>query len=252
MGVDRQGPHSGECVWPSVHYPGSHLPVSYMKRAAAILAMVLIAALGISATVTVHQVVEKPTGAQFIWTDDEAYLFIGWYRLGWRPSYLRWVLIDRTALLPFGSPATNTTPSVLVFKVSRNGVEKQLLDNRQLGNIGIVEGRPSDGHTRWLKTGTNNVSPLQLQQLSADPPAGQFSNVDGWSKRSVLPLANLREVFLPFDLGGKHLRLRVFTVEDGVVAVDLDREAQVPERLWSADQRVRFVSGADYTRLFPR
>jgi hypothetical protein len=105
--------------------------LSRRTKRRALAVTILIGAFAIYAAVApTNYVEESVSGAQLLWSADEACLFVGTKLIGWRRSPLG--LVSAFALgvispLSF-DPSTNFTPSTTVLKITPQAVEHHVLD----------------------------------------------------------------------------------------------------------------------------
>jgi hypothetical protein len=232
-----------------------------MKRIALTLMIVLVGSVVVASLTKTCRVSAKETGAQLLWSPDEAYLFVGTKQVGWRFSYLR--LVGEVVLQFVGiiTPPQDSKPTTMMFRITPNGIERHVLDNTELAPQYIVfESRVRIG-PRWQWTGSQfeRTTPNEERRLAGAMPrtpsvfparSGDYVNVDGWSSRHFLPMRVPRDGWtLPFSLGGQPATLTVLNETLESIDIDLQRGNRQRERLLSLDERLRSVSQAEYRTL---
>ncbi len=211
---------------------------------AAIL-MVLI----IAAATPVYWVRHDGLPSQLLWSAERAHLFIASNAVGYQPSHLKRALL-RFVPAPFGLPEDDTRRSVDVITITSSGVEKQKRGNTTLPALGVVGDVVASAKTFWMGDTTRALSVPEQVQVVETAYLNEFSDIHGWSKRTLHPFIGGNEELVTFALGRQQVRLRVFSPEPGIMAVDIERDGGAAERLWSLDQRGRVVSEDVYESAF--
>lgn len=218
------------------------------KKKAAIIAGALICVL-MGSLVTLRRVQDAPSDAQLLWDSNHAYLFIGLNRLGVR-ALLGVAALPLLRLAPFGLGAQDQRHSIVVFHVTPDRVNRYVAEDMVMEPLGVVNGRISSALWRWNGDHFERASLDEVQDLRRDP---EFSDLNGWSKRSLLPgetTGQGRNVSL--SLAGRSVALTIHRKPQESLTIDLQRGGAAPERLWSHDERSRFVSRSKYNELFER
>ena len=205
---------------------------------------VLVVAVIAALTVPIRRVQDVHAGAVLFWHSDEAYLFIGTRRLGFRAPPAK-LLLPLLMLAPFGIGVDDSHSTLAVFRITRDRIDRYVADNMQLGQFSLSDGRIRNSEWRW---DGDHFERLTYEEAVADSRTDlEFSGVDGWSKRSVgwvvTPPAGKT---VAFELSGEPASLISHAVERVSASIDLQRGSGAPERLWSINQRQRSVSRAEY------
>jgi len=222
-----------------------------MSKRSLITGGVAVVVLAISATARIAVVREDGTPSQVLWSGNEAHVFIGVNQVGYRPTYLTYSLA-RLGLTPFGARPQDSTPSVVAIRITMAGLLRHVVTNTYLRPMTVVDGQVTDGTTRWTASGPEPLTSDQTNRLSATAARTDYTNVEGWSKRSFVPRPMFSELSIAFELDGRAVQVRVFQTDGGIIAIDLHRQGLQPERLWSSNPRPRYVKAAEYNRLFRR
>jgi hypothetical protein len=215
--------------------------VGMKKRVGIVLALV-VGVLSITMP-TLYRALSKDTGGQLLWTADEAYLFLGTNELGWGFSPARIALEGILHLLQTTTTAQQSRSSVTVFRITAKSVDRHDVNNMVLGPCGVVDNHIVGGPWRW--TGERfdpATADEKAKWLEKAPP--QFSNVAGWSKRSLNPGS------FPIDLGGERVVLAVSRMDNDLTTIELQKNGLPSETIWSVDHSPRKVSRAEYEGMF--
>ena len=210
---------------------------------------VTIAALAASALIPVYYIREDGLPSQLLWSSERAHVFIASNQVGYKWSYLKRARL-RLFPAPFGAAPDRTTPSVDAITIAPDGTNRQLRKDTQLPALGVVGGNVASASVLWTVDGFPALSAPEQAQVAETAYLREFSGVNGWSKRTFHPDRAFNEQVISFVIGDMQARLRVFSPEPGVVAIDLDRGAGATTRLWSSDQRGHFVSKDHYESWF--
>src|SRR5688572_23200423 len=220
-----------------------------MTRKAGAALGVLGAMLVAGSVPTIYSVQTRPIEAQLIWKADEAYMVIAVASFGWRRSPFR-VLFDRL-IAQHGRATPNVRRSSVLFRITATTVDQHVTqDVKPTAILAVAAGQITDRWSRW--TGAR-FEPLSADQKSGmiSFPRGSFSDLDGWSGRSFHPDSPAPSArTIRFTLSGAPMALTLFGQVHASVVMDLRRGDQPPERLWSLDQRSRFVGMSEYLSLF--
>lgn len=186
--------------------------------------------------------------AQLFWNSDEAHLFITTTTLGFRHSYGATVLFLLFARL--GVASHDQVPSIHVVRITPANVEHYHFENRRTSLFRIIDDRIVSSHWRWDRdTFRPNTAHESQQWLSPRQP-GDYSNVDGWSMRVLLPRSG--EMSVPLDVGLRRSVL-IVNAQRKKTIIDLsDRPGagRRSERLWTLEKRARWMSKTEYDGLF--
>lgn len=224
-----------------------------MKRTVAAMLILVVASLAGASVLESYRIEESDTDAQLFWHADEAYLFVGTIRLGWRESYLRCLFDYVLALARVGVPPQDSKSSIAVFRITPTGVERHVVDNMKMPPFAVIDDHINSGKWRWNGDRFEPATADEGRRWVAKMPPLEFSRIDGWSKRSFLPIkapADGRR--LPFELGGQPVVLTVYGESLFAITLDLQRPNRSPERLFSLNERPRFASKAEYDAFFNR
>jgi hypothetical protein len=144
---------------------------------------------------------------------------------------------------------TNSDRAVTVFRISPDRVDRYVAEKMELGLVGAVNGRISSGGWRWEG---DHFEPDAQGERSVHNEQ-EFSDIDGWSKRT-LPLGDAPSEGwrVPFTLGGQPAALIIRGALLRTTTIELERSSSARERLWSLDEGPRTVSQAEYEALFKR
>jgi hypothetical protein len=207
--------------------------------------VVVVVALVLGGTVKASVVRDKPTITQLLWNKNEAYLFIGQNLVGWRLSY---VMLAVSMLSPYGPPSQNVKQRMTVVRITPSTIERRQIDGMLPPDLAAAEGRVATyGGALWTGTEFESQGGRLYGKLK-HMQSPNFSDVDGWSKRTlILP----GERTIDIEIGNQTFRL-LSTLDSGNPVLDLDRGDGKRERLWSADGGSRWLSAREYDALFAR
>jgi hypothetical protein len=188
-----------------------------------------------------HAVGETYLLSQMLWHDDEAFVFVSVSRKGWNTGYAYWLF---ASLGIYGPPAQDSSRLTSVFRITSTELEEFTLDSAPPGLI-AADGYLSTYDKRWIRGRFEPYVPTSIPEPFANHLPQEFSDVEGWSKRSFnVPPGGARGT-VAFDLGERPARL-VLSSDAGIRSIDLEREGLSVHRLVSSPERVRWVSRAEY------
>lgn len=102
------------------------LSMTRVRRTVAVALLMLVVA---AATLRVHIIWELDHGAQLLWSDSEAYLFIGHYRRGWSGTYVEFASYFIRSSLGGYIGQKNSRNSTTVFRISTADEKQYWADN---------------------------------------------------------------------------------------------------------------------------
>jgi hypothetical protein len=225
-----------------------------MKRRAGLMAvvatLVLITGLVAMEAAPVYVVWEYETGTQLLWNADEAYIFIDRLRTGWSGSYPAWAWQIFRNLVRAPTSIKLTGRSLVVLRYTSDGLVRYIVPDARPTHFYVVDGRIYGTHqrivARWTGTQFEPADAVDRQRFLEAREVSEltFSDVNGWSKRRNLLQSASR---VAMTIGGQQIVLSTQGSEmEGQKAIDIERPGQPAERIWSVDQRRRFVTKAQY------
>jgi hypothetical protein len=216
-----------------------------------IIIAVVIAAVVAAIAVKLYRVGERQYQAELLWKTDEAYLLVGTEYVGYRATPAT-LLPELLMLMPFGGVSgSNFRRTLLVFKITREGVERHVADGGPSGPFGVTDDRITNG--AWVWQG-DHFEKRATELTALSPYTGrEYSDADGWSKRTLNSGTSPPEGWpVAFTLSGQPVSLTPRGLDRVWQAIDLQRGSTPPERLHFVDERQRWVSRAEYESIFKR
>jgi hypothetical protein len=212
------------------------------------LVSLLIACLVGGSVVKISRILEDTSSAQLFWNADEAYLLVTARRLGWRMSPFGLLL---SPLATWGVPAHDIRTSIAVFRITAERVDRHVVENLLIRQFGVVDGKINDGQWRW---DADHFAPATREESAARPPLDvNYTNIDGWSKRSFLKTVTPPEgSTVAFELSGQPAVLTLHRTKFLSATIDVQIDGQPPQRLWSLDERSRTVRKTAYDAAFKK
>jgi len=220
-----------------------------MRNKWVISAVVLI--LGLAAMLHLYAIREG-CGALLLWNKDKAYLIMHVGGLGYRMSYLRFVpepILERLYYVP---PPDAKIDYAVIFEITAETVHRFDFQNENLECVGamgpfIYCGSEKRGFVKWTGSKFEPASPEKPYELMRANLPYSYDNINGWSKRGYLPYGETL-----IDLGGKQVTLVRTGVEDKEIAVEILRPGQPPQRIWYLNERVHWISKAEFDAVFTK
>lgn len=219
----------------------------------------LLVAIGILCIPQVYTIREDG-GADLLWNDNEAYLFVYDNYRGFRTNYLTypWIIVKQYLFYAPPDPDDEHV-SAAVFHITSAGIERYSLDSAgsslQTPFEGKIYANCHGSLCKWAGTHFEPASEEErrmLDGLNRLAPNDIDGGPDGWSKRRIgLALHDYQ-----FSVGvGKEDKLEINVTNDRKAAfsrmsVDLLRPSHSPEQVWYHDGYPRWVTKAEYERLF--
>jgi hypothetical protein len=213
--------------------------------------------------------VQDGSGANLIWSSDQAYVFVTVIHRGYRMNCLRYVAEFLMELVPFGASAPDDkSSSSIVFRIAPGNLQRFDFDNMNLDapdaigqNIYVVNGENNGGLLRWSddhfeETSIGEQTALRNAQTSGRIPAApSYENIDGWSRSPAAGKVGINHVEedakVVIQVNGKSITL---VMNSGFFThqrfIDLIRPGEAPQRIWYLDKRTHRVSRAEYEKTF--
>jgi hypothetical protein len=226
------------------------------KKVMVSVSLILIATAIAIAQVHVYRV-RNNSDEDLLYSNDEAYLFIGISSRGYRLNglqYLFSLVKDRVGGVTL--PEDNHS-SIVVLRLAPNQVQRYTVDDIALDFYAPFENRIyANGHGelwRWTGNHFELVNPEEKQRLehaglTLDTP---FTNLGGWSKQQSLTHRRIGESEFPMTVGGTPLKLVVNVgYRASEASIGLRRPGQSDESLWYLDEKTRGISKSEYEKLF--
>lgn len=191
-----------------------------------------------------------------LWNSDEAYLFAGCARLGYRISYLEYPIEVVRERLRVVRQADDKRSSTIVIRITPSVVHTYNADGLSFEFYTPLGGTVFANHEgalwKWSGANFDEASSQEQERFEGTKQLTglDIDNLGGWSKRSEI-LSRTEEVKVPLELDGKSLVLVVkpgFRGKD--ISIDLLRPGRGAERIWYLDQQPRRVSKSEYEREF--
>jgi hypothetical protein len=203
-------------------------------------------------------------GGELLWNADEAYLFIGVARQGFRISYLEypWVIL-KESLYGVRLPDDQRT-SVTVVHITASGVEHHVVEmlDEQPPNNPILYTRLQgniyancEGYLcKWTGNKFEVATEEEQHRLGGTSQLVEKNMEKGWSQRGFggapTDYQFAVDVGQTFKLGVTNKLLD--RTRRSIVSVDVVRPGRSPEAIWHLDERPRRVSKTEYQIAFKR
>lgn len=203
-------------------------------------------------------------GGDLLWNADEAYLFIGVARRGFRISYLEypWVML-KESLYGVRLPDDQRT-SVTVVHITASGVEQhvvEMLDERPANTPilytrlqGNIYANCGGNLCKWTGNKFEAATEQEQRRLDGTSQLVEKNMEDGWSQRTFggapTDYQLAVDVGQTFKLGVTNKLLD--RTRRSIVSVDVVRPERSPEAIWHLDGRSRRVSKSEYEQAFAR
>lgn len=194
--------------------------------------------------------VQQFADGELLWNADEADVFIDLGRLGYRLNGFTILFGTLKAFFWVSVPPDDKGQSGLVVRITPKGVDSFRVDHSQVGIMTVFEGHPYRPPWKWTGNAFEKATQDEQGRYAASQhPYGQFSNVDGWSRRCCVFASGLGErKQLQVKLGAEDVVVRFLATNDSK-AIELERSGRPAQQIWSIDQRDRWVSYEEYQRF---
>jgi hypothetical protein len=199
-----------------------------------------------------------------LWNGDKTYAFVQVVSRGWRVNLLGYML--EYAREFFGSVASPDDESIrtVVLDLSSQRVHEFSQNNFDFSPlvvndniVGLVTKNDESQLWKWTgvefsKATDEDMRALEQQQrsenLSGHPKGTDYENVHGWSQKPIFN-ANLRTEKLM--AGAPATAFTVVSKKlETLYTIDVLRQGQGPERIWTLEGYPRIVGRAEYHRVF--
>jgi hypothetical protein len=230
-----------------------------------VLAAVLV---GVVATLVFGKLylIEDDSGGTLLWNSNEAYLFMGVARRGFRISYREYPWIMLEGLLYGVRERDDQRTSVTVVHISAAGMDRHMFeasDEEQANTPDMLT--PFEGQiyanyhgslVKWTGDKFETATAEEQRRLDGTNrlvPTDIEKDAAGWSKRSFGESPEFA-----VDVGGKFTLLVTNKLASrsgsgaSVVSVTLARPGQSPENVWRVDGVPRRVTRTEYEHTFKR
>jgi hypothetical protein len=191
--------------------------------------------------------------SQLIWNSNEAYLIAAVSRAGWKGTYLRRAADVLLVLLTVPTPADDATGAGAVIKVTPADIQSFPIAV-DVPFFTVADGAIRAGYTlRWAQDHFEHVSfEEQTAALVGASLNDDFSNVNGWSRRRVLPTLLGTQRRFEIQIGSQPIAFIVQYDSLSHASVSIERANHAPQQIWALDEPPHRVSAAEYRRLFDR
>ncbi len=230
---------------------------------AIIVAAILLGAMVAAASLKLY-FIHDDDGDDLVWNSNEAYLFMGVARRGYRISYMEypWALLKQL-LYGVRLPDDERT-SVTVVHITASGVERhvaEMLDEPPANTPdfytpvqGYIYANYRGSLYKWTGNKFETATEEEQRRLDGTNRLDEKNMDKGWSKRGFGEASTDYQFVVDV---GQTFRLEVRNklpdrTGRGTVSVDVVRPGQNPERIWYLDGRARRVGRAEYEASFAR
>lgn len=208
--------------------------------------------------------IRDDSGANVIWSHDQAFVFITVVHRGYRMNCLRLVAEFVMELFPFGASAPDDkSSSVIVFRIAPGNLQRFDFDDMNLDspdgigqNIYVVNGENNVGLLKWSgdhfeRTSIEEQNALRTARATGRIPAGpSYENIDGWSKSAAAGKVGFygeEDARVVIQVNGKPATL---VMNSGFITreefIDIIRSGEAQQRIWYLDKRSHRVARAKY------
>jgi hypothetical protein len=205
-------------------------------------------AVGLAALLDVYFVSEV-SGATLLWNSDKAVLFLQGGRLGYRASYLQYLVEPLLEWLHYVPLPDEKTDFVFVVEITPAAVHRYEFENTGFslrGPMGqFIYGGTDRGQVKWTGTRFEPSTAEELQRLGRINFPSNYDNLNGWCGRWDLPDGKT-----VIELGGKQVTLIRSGLWYKEISVDLSRPGHAPERIWYMNFEPHRVSKGKYYSVF--
>jgi hypothetical protein len=192
--------------------------------------------------------IQRADNGEMLWSSDKAIIFIDTMKLGFEESVGRFLLILFFAQL--GVVPDHIARALYVWEVTEKTVEQHVLPGIHGTPFRGVNGRVVSGGWEWKDHAMVARSAADAQSTYPLERRGDYSNVAGWSKRSIFSGVPNEETTVDFALNSRPFSLIVRTPRSGVTTIDLRNDRDGSKRLWTLDRRTRWLGRDDYSKAF--
>jgi hypothetical protein len=203
-------------------------------------------------------------GDDLVWNSNEAYLFMGVARRGYRISYMEYPWATLKQLLYGVRLPDDQRSSVTVVHLTAYGVDRHVVEmlDEQPGNFPILY-TPRHGYIyancegqlcKWTGNRFETATEEEQRRLDGTSQLDEQNMDKGWSRRGFGEASS--DYQFAVDVG------RTFKLEvtnklldrtwRGALSVDVVRPGQNAERIWYLDGRSRRVGRVEYEASFAR
>jgi hypothetical protein len=226
------------------------------KMMVSVVTLILIATLVAIAQVHVYRVRDN-SDEELLYSNDEAYLFIGVSSRGYRLNGLQYLFsLVKDQVGGVTLPEDNHS-SIVVLRLVPNQVQRYTVDDISLDFYAPFENRIyANRHGELWRWAENHFELVNTDERQRLEHAGMtldtsFTNVGGWSKQQSLTHRRIGESEFPMTVGGTPLTLVVNVgYKASEASIGLRRPGQSDERLWYLDEKTRSISKSEYEKLF--
>jgi hypothetical protein len=217
-------------------------PKNVLIAAAVITALAIVIATG-----RIHYIRLRANDADLLWNGREAYVVVRSMRQGWQGNYLQWAQMFVTSRLGLVAWPTESRRSTTVFRITPAKRESYVFRDQETGPCTIFENQIyCHGLWRWAGDQFEQTTVDERRRFdSGNHPSGEWSNVDGWSRRCCLLNRRVGDSRFPIEIDGE--RLVVIAWNDHVKSsIQVAMPNGVLEKLWSLDGTPRRVRRHEY------
>lgn len=228
-----------------------------------IVATILLGAMVAAASLKLY-FIHDDDGDDLVWNSNEAYLFMGVARRGYRISYMEYPWATLKGLLSGVRLPDDERTSVTVVHITASGVEHHVVEmpdeppantpNFYTPVRGYIYANYRGSLYKWTGNKFQTATAEEQRQLDGTNRLDETNMDKGWSKRGfgeastdyqfVVDVGQTFKLEVTNKLLGRGWR--------GALSVDVVRPGQNPERIWYLDGHSRRVGRAEYEASFAR
>jgi hypothetical protein len=193
--------------------------------------------------------------ADFLWNENEGYLFVHGGRQGYRFSYLGYLAEMIKEPLGLVPSIDNQKAFTIIFHMTPSNVKQYELPNTFEYYTPIdhaVYAAHEGSLWKWMGSRFEAATAEENQQVHgiARLVREDFNEVNGWSGR--YSITSERSNRIATDIGKKPLTLSVKTLNavDGEVSIDVATPGRPDETIYRMSFRARRVPKAEYDKAF--
>ena len=200
--------------------------------------------------------------AELLWDSDQAYIVVNVNSLGWRMSYLQYLMTALRESARVASPPNDRLCSSVMLRVTAEGTQRyEMKDHCPATYVGYgseIYGNDRGVLLKWVDGHLEQLSPEKQKNINSEllSDTTEFDHVKGWSKRHGILTRLSDEVKFDVEISGQPLTFSVNRGSSGQgssgqgLTINLVRANRVPETMWHLDQHPRKVTKDEYENVF--
>jgi hypothetical protein len=228
-----------------------------MPSKKAIAVVVLVIAILALASFNMYYV-RDDGGVDVVWNKSEGYLFLSVVRRGFHFRYIAYPIVAILKYFGYIRLPDDRHSSITILQVTPSAVQRYMSEGISLDFYTPFEQTiyANRQGVLWKWAGAHFEQATAEEQRKFDGTtalsAQAFSEVHGWSSLPRVT-SGPPEVAVKMDLGGQPLTVLVKRgYNDSDISIDLLRQGDAPERIWSLDEHPQRVTRTEYEHSFEK